>query len=331
MAPFTISPEPLEAWLPQGWSERGGYSGIVLDRLAKHAVHILDADESCILVRDQTHPDTSIVAAARGGAETLIGKRVPSAAGRAWAHGGAVAELCWHGDVQGELSVSRSARTDGFSDGDAALLRHLADMGGAAVCHAQARGTAQPGAGAAIAALVASLDERDGYTARHSQEVVAGAGAVGRAVGMDGAEVAELEVAALLHDIGKVHVPDSILNKRSALTATEHGVMAQHPAWGAEMLTQVPGLEVVAAIVRFHHERWDGAGYPDSLSGTRIPLASRIIAVCDSHNAMTSDRPYRRAMSDADARTELHTGAGWQFDPGVVAAFDSSFELEEHS
>jgi HD-GYP domain-containing protein (c-di-GMP phosphodiesterase class II) len=97
------------------------------------------------------------------------------------------------------------------------------------------------------------------------------------------------------------------------------------------MLKRVPGLEVVAAIVRFHHERWDGAGYPDSLSGRRIPLASRIIAVCDSFNAMTSDRPYRRGMPKADAVAELMAGAGWQFDPGVVAAFVSTHDLMESS
>ena len=87
---------------------------------------------------------------------------------------------------------------------------------------------------------------------------------------------------------------------------------------GAEILARVPGLEAVATIVRYHHERWDGAGYPDGLAGARIPLASRIIAVCDSYNAMTSDRPYRRAMSHADALAELHVNAGWQFDPVVV-------------
>jgi putative nucleotidyltransferase with HDIG domain len=318
MATFTLPADP-------------GYSGIVLDRLAKHALDILDVDESCIFVRDQRDPDTSIVAAARGAAEPLIGKRVPSAADHMWSHGGAVAQLRWDGDVQGALSVGRSTAPARFSDGDAALLRMLSHIGGAAVCHAHERLSPERGTGAAIASLVATLDERDGYTAQHSREMVAGAGALGRAIGMDQAEVAELEVAALLHDIGKVRVPDSILNKPGPLNAEEHAVMAGHPVWGAEMLTRVPGLEVVAAIVRFHHERWDGAGYPDSLSGRRIPLASRIISVCDSHNAMTSDRPYRRAMSGGDALAELRTGAGWQFDPDVVAEFESSTERGERA
>ncbi len=331
MATFTADAEALESWFRPAWGAAGGYSGIVLDRLAKHAVDILDAEESCIFVCDQSDPDTSIVAAAHGAAERLIGKRVPSAAGPMWAHGGVVTPLCWGGDVQGSLSVSRSINSAQFSDGDSALMRMLADLGGAAVCHAHARiSSRQAGAGLAIARLVAALDERDGYTARHSHAVVTGAAAVGRAVGMDEADVAELEIAALLHDIGKIHVPDSILNKPGPLNAEEHEIMARHPVWGADMLAQVPGLEVVAAVVRFHHERWDGAGYPDSIAGRRIPLASRIIAVCDSHNAMTSDRPYRNALSDDAARAELDMAAGWQFDPGVVAAFKASIDREEH-
>jgi HD-GYP domain-containing protein (c-di-GMP phosphodiesterase class II) len=99
--------------------------------------------------------------------------------------------------------------------------------------------------------------------------------------------------------------------------------MNRHPVWGAELLTRVPGLEPVAAIVRFHHERWDGGGYPAGLSGTRIPLPSRIIAACDAHHAMTSDRPYRAALSGERALAELHAGAGTQFDPCVVAELEA--------
>jgi len=100
-------------------------------------------------------------------------------------------------------------------------------------------------------------------------------------------------------------------------------VIKHHPEWGAELLACVPGLEVVAGIVRFHHERWDGAGYPDGLSGERIPLASRIIAVCDAYEAMTSDRAYRRAMSPEEAICELRANAGSQFDPRVVAELEA--------
>jgi putative nucleotidyltransferase with HDIG domain len=331
MSSSTAPAEALHDWLPPAWNATGGYSGIVLDRLAIHAADILGAEESCIFVRDQADPGTSIVAAAHGPAEPLIGKRVPSAAGPMWARGGVVAPLCWEGHVEGSMSVTRHSHAAAFSTADAALMRVLGDIGGAAVNHAHARVKAQPTAGSAIASLVAALDERDGYTARHSQAVVTTAATIGLAMGMDQAEVEELEVAALLHDVGKVHVPDAILNKPGSLTPEEFEVMARHPVWGAEMLTHVPGLELVAAIVRFHHERWDGGGYPDSLSGRRIPLASRIIAVCDSHNAMTSDRPYRKAMSGRAARSILRSGAGRQFDPAVVTAFESSFQPGDYA
>jgi HD-GYP domain-containing protein (c-di-GMP phosphodiesterase class II) len=145
---------------------------------------------------------------------------------------------------------------------------------------------------------------------------------IGRASGFSRAGLAELSVAALLHDIGKIRVPDSILNKPGSLTAGEREVIAQHPILGAEALIRVAGLEVVAALVRYHHERWDGSGYPDGLSGARIPRASRIIAVCDAYSAMTSDRPYRDAMSQERAFSELRAGAGWQFDAEVVAQLE---------
>ena len=104
--------------------------------------------------------------------------------------------------------------------------------------------------------------------------------------------------------------------------------MAEHPVLGAQMLARVPGLEVVATIVRYHHERWDGAGYPDGLAGTRIPLASRIIAVCDSYSAMTSNRPYRRALSHFDAIAQLRAQAGRQFDPDVTSGAEDMFQRE---
>jgi HD-GYP domain-containing protein (c-di-GMP phosphodiesterase class II) len=101
--------------------------------------------------------------------------------------------------------------------------------------------------------------------------------------------------------------------------------MTEHPVRGAEILSRVPGLEVVATIVRYHHERWDGGGYPDGIAGERIPMASRIISLCDSYNAMSSDRPYRRAMSHEDALAEIHANAGWQFDPEVAFGADEVF------
>jgi putative nucleotidyltransferase with HDIG domain len=299
-----------------------GYAGLVLDRLAKQAMQVLDMDRSSIFVHDEGRPGMAILAAAHGPDRGLIGKRVALGSEHSPARGGASVDLCWDGSVHGVLCVSSTTRPRRLSASDLFVLRSIADAASAAVCHAYTRAAIAPDARNQIARLVATLDERDGYTARHSQEVVETASQIGNALDLEPAELAELEIAALLHDIGKAHVPSAILKKPGKLTADEYAVMVKHPSWGAEMLAKVPGLEVVANIVRFHHERWDGAGYPAGITGPRIPLASRIIAVCDSYNAMTSDRPYRAAMTREVAIEELRTGAGWQFDPGVVAQFE---------
>ena len=142
------------------------------------------------------------------------------------------------------------------------------------------------------------MDLRDRRTAEHSEDVVLLAGMVGRMLQLEHAALLELEFAARLHDVGKIRVPDSVLNKPGPLDpGRARASCAATPAGARETLAGVPGLEVVATIVRFHHERWDGGGYPDGLEGACIPLASRIIAVCDAFGAMTCDRPYRAGMA----------------------------------
>ncbi|HMC68925.1 MAG TPA: HD-GYP domain-containing protein [Mycobacteriales bacterium] len=168
------------------------------------------------------------------------------------------------------------------------------------------------------------LSERDPYTAEHSDGIVETVCAVAGALDVAPADLAELRLAAPLHDIGKIRVPGSVLSKPGPLSPGERMLINHHPVWGAELLACVPGVEVVANIVRFHHERWDGTGYPDGLAGERIPLASRIIAACDAYHAMTSDRPYRRAMSVEQALGELRANAGSQFDPTVVAQIETA-------
>jgi len=173
---------------------------------------------------------------------------------------------------------------------------------------------------AQVEALAAAMDMRDRRTARHSDDVVALARRVGRMLELDMPSQVELEFAARLHDVGKIQVPDAVLNKPGPLDDRESDVIRCHAAWGSETLARIPGLEAVATIVRFHHERWDGAGYPDGLSGPHIPLASRIISVCDAYGAMTCDRPYRRAMPAGNALREIRAASGTQFDPAVVEA-----------
>jgi putative nucleotidyltransferase with HDIG domain len=171
-----------------------------------------------------------------------------------------------------------------------------------------------------VEALAALVDLRDGYTGGHSDRLLALAQRLGEQLGVEGRELANLGVAARLHDIGKIGVPDSILLKRGPLNEAEQQIMRCHPAWGAETLERLPGLAGVAAAVRHHHEQWDGGGYPAGLSGEAIPLASRIIFVCDAFAAMTSARPYRRALDVRQAVRLLVAGAGTHFDPRVVGA-----------
>jgi diguanylate cyclase (GGDEF)-like protein/putative nucleotidyltransferase with HDIG domain len=172
----------------------------------------------------------------------------------------------------------------------------------------------------AIVGLATTLLERDRYTGDHSEEVVRLTVRVARALALNDDEVERVETAALLHDIGKVGVPDSILHKDGPLDDDEWVIMKEHTVIGERILRAIPGLGGVARIVRHEHERWDGKGYPDGISGTTIPMGSRIILACDAYHAMTSDRPYRQAMSHADALRELRKNAGTQFDPQVIEA-----------
>jgi HD-GYP domain-containing protein (c-di-GMP phosphodiesterase class II) len=137
-----------------------------------------------------------------------------------------------------------------------------------------------------------------------------------------------LRFGAIFHDIGKIAVPEAILNKRGPLTAQERSEIELHTIAGERILSSVPFLEDVLPLVRHEHERWDGRGYPDGLEGEGLPLGSRIILACDAFDAMTSDRPYRAAMSEADARAELLAGAGTQFDERVVSALLQVLEAQ---
>jgi putative nucleotidyltransferase with HDIG domain len=174
---------------------------------------------------------------------------------------------------------------------------------------------------ATLAALVAALDLRDGGTGDHSQRVTRYALAIGQELGLDVAQLNALRQGALLHDIGKIGLPDAILSKPGPLTPDERALMLQHTRLGYQMLQAVPFLKDALDIICYHHERYDGTGYPDGLVGEEIPLGARIFAVADAYDAMTSYRPYRTPISHEDALLELQRCVGSQFDPGIVEVF----------
>jgi putative nucleotidyltransferase with HDIG domain len=180
-------------------------------------------------------------------------------------------------------------------------------------------------------ALVATLDARDRYTAGHSTAVAIYARDIARRMGLLERDQELVHLCGLVHDIGKIGLPAGLLEKPGALTLEERREMERHPVIGEEILRNVADYDEIAAIVRSHHERIDGAGYPDRLQGNEIPLLARIIAVADAYNAMTSDRPYRDAMPSRVARLRLAQAVESQFDTSVVAAFEAVLAMASES
>jgi putative nucleotidyltransferase with HDIG domain len=172
-----------------------------------------------------------------------------------------------------------------------------------------------------VRTIADALEAKDEYTHGHARRVGGYAAAVGRRLGLDSRELEQLSLAALLHDIGKIATPDHILLKPDVLTPEEREVVRQHAERGARMLAGVPDMEEVAAIIRHHHEHFDGTGYPEGLAADFIPLASRIIHLTDSYDAMTSPRPFREACDHETALKLIERQSGAQFDPEVVRAF----------
>jgi putative nucleotidyltransferase with HDIG domain len=171
--------------------------------------------------------------------------------------------------------------------------------------------------------LVATLDARDRYTAGHSAAVAIYARDIAERMNLGDEQQQLVHLCGLVHDIGKIGLPPGLLEKPGALSLEERRQMQEHSAIGERILANVEDYAEIATIVRHHHERMDGMGYPDGISGDDIPLLSRIIAVADAYNAMTSDRPYRDAMPSRVARLRLAQGVEGQFDTAVVATFEA--------
>lgn len=170
--------------------------------------------------------------------------------------------------------------------------------------------------------LISIIQAKDSYTAKHSKDVQTYAEAFATHLGIRGYEFKNISHGAALHDIGKIGIPDNILNSNKTLTDEQYAKLKEHPEIGCKLLQQMPAFSgPVSKIVKHHHEHWDGTGYPSGLSGDKIPLGSRIVAILDSYDAMTTDRPYRKGMPKEAAIERLQEGAGKQWDPSLIKEF----------
>ena len=176
--------------------------------------------------------------------------------------------------------------------------------------------------------LVLAVDTKDRYTKRHSEDVARYGVYLATRMGIDPDLVRSIHLAGMLHDIGKIGIPDPILRKPGKLTAAEYEIVKQHVALGEMIVRSVPDIDLVRAGIRHHHERWDGDGYLDRLEGEEIPLIARIMAVGDAFSAMTTTRPYRKALDLREALTRLEDAAGTQLDEALVRVFVSGIETD---
>jgi HD-GYP domain-containing protein (c-di-GMP phosphodiesterase class II) len=321
------------------------FAGDPYERLLRHACRLQRVDEACLLLDDPQRPGRCAVVAGHGIDPDLLGRRLPAGARRRPASvsglpGGARALVLVDGRVRGVLVLGPPVGELRGPD----LLDELAALVGTVVGQldrgaplragswspddppAVAGDTASVGlqsdVSQEIALLVAALQAADDHTEGHCQRVATLASDVGRELDLDAGDRLELDLTARLHDVGKLRLPRAILDKPGPLDARERRLVRMHPGWGAEIVARIPGLAAVALLVWLHHERVDGRGYPHGLTGERIPLASRIVAVCDAHGAIVDDRPYRAGRSSDEALEELYRHAGTQFDPDVVDALE---------
>lgn len=223
------------------------------------------------------------------------------------------------GSVWGVLNLEHT-EVDYFDHDDARLVQAIAAQLGNALQALELYASLERAYMGTAEALSAALEAKDPYTARHSHSIAKPAEAVGRRLGMDRDELRTLRYGAAFHDIGKLATPRSILHKPGPLTDEERAMLAEHTVIGERILAPIEFLRPVLPLVRHAHERWDGRGYPDGLAGEAIPLGARVLFGCDAHDTMTTDRPYRAAMTEQAACEELRKGAGSQFDPAVVEA-----------
>ena len=265
-------------------------------------------DEDCLLVNDLSErPDLSEMSRGSYTSNAFAVIRVPLQA---------------QGEAVGVLTATDRVDSGEFTARDRKLLEGLAAMGASALLNCRFHSTINRQMVSTIQALASAIDAKDQYTHAHSARVAQLVVATARELGITDAEtVREVELAGLLHDIGKIGIPDAILRKAGRLTAPEFATVQKHTETGASIVEHVEGLERVAQAIRHHHERFDGLGYPSGLARDAVPITSRMIAIADVYDVLTCDRPYRKAVGAEKALQELNRFKGTQFDPAIVEAF----------
>jgi putative nucleotidyltransferase with HDIG domain len=220
----------------------------------------------------------------------------------------------------GAIYVDSLSGAGRFTDADLELLAAIGNQAGVALHRVRLLGEIERLLLDTIRAIAATIDAKDGYTHRHSERVAALSKRIAAALGMAEAEQTTVELAALLHDVGKIAVPDSILNKPESLTPEEYAEMKKHPLHGARILANIqsPAVKAVVPGVQYHHEKWDGSGYPEGLAADEIPLLARVLGVSDFVDALTSARSYRGAMPMDEVVALIRQRAGTHFDPAIA-------------
>jgi len=237
---------------------------------------------------------------------------------------GAIAPIRAHGENLGALLINHSTPLR-FRTEHAAGLQSLATLAGVAILEDRHRAHLEDLFMSVIVSLTMALEAKDPYTEGHSVRVAAYSEAIGKQLGLPARTLDMIHRSCLVHDIGKIAVDETILQKGGQLNTREREKMDMHPLIGESILRPIALLHPLLPGVRSHHEHFDGSGYPDQLKGEAIPIEARVMAVADAFDAMTSNRPYRPAMPEEEALQELRRHAGSHFDPHVVAAFEEIY------
>lgn len=289
-------------------------AGLFIDSTGESALSIIGLEKAPPQVRDNIFGHARHVLASGEPVVINDAEALPDGAGLVNL---AALPVAVQGDTRGVILVANK-RSAPYDDEDTELLLSIGHHAGVALENRRLHCELGEAYVSTVAVLADAIEAKDPYTRGHCESVSQLAVEVGRRLGWGEAELDTIRYAALLHDVGKIGVPDGILLKPGRLLPEEFSIIQKHAAIGSDLIKRVPALSHIAPVVLHHHERMDGAGYPDGQSGEEIVIAARIIGIVDSYDAMTSTRPYREPLCSADALSELQRCAGTQFDAELV-------------